>query len=64
VFGRFSIDGTVDLAVVIRSIVISPDSASIGAGGGITALSVAEEEYDETMLKARNMLWALGVVSR
>lgn len=63
VFGLFSIDGTVDLAVVIRSIVISPDSASIGAGGGITALSVAEEEYDETMLKARNMLWALGVAS-
>jgi anthranilate/para-aminobenzoate synthase component I len=61
VFGRFSLDGTVDLAVVIRSIVVTPTAATFGAGGGITALSVAEEEYAETMLKAQSMLWALGV---
>jgi anthranilate/para-aminobenzoate synthase component I len=60
VFGRFSLDGTVDLAVVIRSIVVTPTAATFGAGGGITALSVPEEEYDETMLKAQSMLWALG----
>lgn len=63
VFGRFSLDGTVDLAVVIRSIVVTPAAATLGAGGGITALSVPEEEYDETMLKARSMLWALGAGS-
>ncbi|MCS5713460.1 chorismate-binding protein [Herbiconiux sp. CPCC 205716] len=36
--------------------------ATIGVGGGVTALSVPEEEYDEVELKAAALLEALGAV--
>jgi para-aminobenzoate synthetase component 1 len=62
-FGRLSVDGGVDLAMVIRSIVIGPGGASIGTGGGITALSVAAEEIEETRVKARALLAVLGAAS-
>ena len=59
-WGRLSVDGSVDLAVVIRSIAIGPDGMRIGSGGGITALSDPAEEWDEVVLKARPMLLAIG----
>ncbi|GGE87416.1 anthranilate synthase component I family protein [Mycetocola zhadangensis] len=63
-FGYFGADGAVDLAMVIRSILIDDKGASLGTGGGITALSVVEEEIDETRLKAAALLDALGVANR
>ncbi|WP_394552117.1 anthranilate synthase component I family protein [Agromyces sp. MMS24-JH15] len=60
-FGRLGVDGTADLAMVIRSIVLTPEGASIGTGGGITALSVPDEEVEETRVKARALLAVLGV---
>ncbi len=60
-FGYLGLDGSVDLAMVIRSIVVGPERASIGAGGGITALSVPEEELDEVAVKARALIAALGL---
>ncbi|WP_426521119.1 anthranilate synthase component I family protein [Diaminobutyricibacter sp. McL0618] len=60
-FGYFGLDGSVDLAMVIRSIVVEPERASIGAGGGITALSVPEEELDEVAVKASALIAALGL---
>ncbi|HEY1531921.1 MAG TPA: chorismate-binding protein [Galbitalea sp.] len=60
-FGFFALDGRVDLAMVIRSIVVGPRGASIGAGGGITALSDPDEELAEVKLKAAALLRALGV---
>jgi para-aminobenzoate synthetase component 1 len=59
-FGYFGLDGRVELAMVIRSIVIDPLGATVGAGGGITALSVPEEELAEVQLKARALLRVLG----
>lgn len=59
-FGYFGLDGAVDLAIVIRSIVLGPGGASIGTGGGITALSDAAEEIEETRIKAAALLAALG----
>src|SRR5690606_11029463 len=59
-FGYVSLDGRVDLAMVIRSIVIDADGASIGAGGGITALSIPDEELAEAKLKAAALLAVLG----
>ncbi len=59
-FGYFGLDGRIDLAMVIRSIVIDADRASVGAGGGITALSVPEEELAEAKLKAAALLAVLG----
>jgi len=58
-FGFFGYDGQADLAMVIRSIVMDADGASVGAGGGITALSIPDEEYAEMRLKARAPLAAL-----
>jgi len=62
-FGYLGVDGTADLAMVIRSIVLTPAGASIGTGGGITALSIAEEEIEETRVKARALLAVLGAAS-
>jgi len=59
-FGYLGLDGAVDLAMTIRSIVIDPRGAQIGTGGGITALSEVDEEVEETRLKARALLAALG----
>ena len=63
-FGYLGDDGTVDLAMVIRSIVLGPAGASIGTGGGITALSVAEEEIEETRIKAAALIDALATSAR
>ena len=59
-FGYFAADGTVDLAMVIRSIILDPAGATVGSGGGITALSVPEEELDEVKLKAAALLAVLS----
>jgi para-aminobenzoate synthetase component 1 len=61
VFGYFGFDGRADLAMTIRSIVLDATSARIGAGGGITALSVPAEEWAEVQLKVAAPLRALGV---
>lgn len=62
-FGRLGLDGSADLAMVIRSIVLTPEGASIGTGGGITALSDPDEEIEETRVKARALLAVLGAAS-
>ncbi|TFB51986.1 anthranilate synthase component I family protein [Cryobacterium tagatosivorans] len=62
-FGYFGLDGAVDLAMVIRSIVLDGDGASIGTGGGITALSVPASEIEETRIKAAALLGALGAAA-
>ncbi|NQX33373.1 anthranilate synthase component I family protein [Herbiconiux sp. VKM Ac-2851] len=66
-FGWIGRDGSADLAMTIRSIVLDapvagslPSRATIGVGGGVTALSLPEEEYDEVLLKAAALLDALG----
>ncbi|MGB3375770.1 MAG: anthranilate synthase component I family protein [Microbacterium sp.] len=59
-FGHIGLDGRVDLAMVIRSIVVARDGAYVGAGGGITWLSRAEAEVAEVATKARAPLAALG----
>jgi anthranilate synthase component 1 len=59
-FGYLGADGTADLAMVIRSIVIEGSRATVGAGGGITALSEPVAEVAEMRLKAAALLRALG----
>jgi len=60
-FGLIRADGSADLAMVIRSIVVEGSIATVGAGGGITALSRPRAEVDEVHLKAAPLLAALGV---
>lgn len=59
-FGWVGSDGRADLAMVIRSVVVHPGGAYVGAGGGITWGSDADAEVDEVALKARAPLAALG----
>ena len=63
-FGWFGFDGACDLAMVIRSIVLDPSGASIGTGGGITALSDPAAELDEIRVKAAPLLSVLGASAR
>ncbi len=58
--GYFSLDGSVDLSIVIRTIVLRPDGATIGAGGAIVMQSDPEEEFDEILLKARAPMAAIA----
>lgn len=59
-FGYLGADGSADLAMVIRSILLEGRTATIGAGGGVTALSDPAEETAEMHLKAAALLRALG----
>jgi para-aminobenzoate synthetase len=60
--GVLGADGSVDLSVIIRTAVCTPDGVTIGTGGAIVWDSVPEEEYAETMLKARVLLEAYAAV--
>ncbi len=51
--GYFGLDGTTDLSIVIRTIVMRPGRTTIGAGGAIVMQSDPEDEFDEILLKAR-----------
>ncbi|GAA1912808.1 hypothetical protein GCM10009775_01720 [Microbacterium aoyamense] len=59
-FGWVGDDGALDLAMVIRSVVVHPSGAYVGAGGGITWRSDAAAEVAEVGVKARGPLAALG----
>lgn len=59
-FGHIDLDGNVDLAMVIRSIVLDGRTAVVGAGGGITWLSEPDEEAAEVATKASAPLSAVG----
>lgn len=57
--GWFSLSGAVDLNIVIRTLVAARDGASFGVGGAIVALSDADDEFEETVVKSRSMITAL-----
>src|SRR5699024_8857586 len=58
--GYFSLNGAVDLSVVIRTLVVRGETLRYGVGGAIVALSDSDEEYDETVVKAAPLLRLLG----
>ncbi|GAA2993825.1 anthranilate synthase component 1 [Microbacterium terrae] len=61
-FGWVGDGGALDLAMVIRSAVVGPQSAHVGAGGGITWHSDPGAEVAEVGVKARGPLAALGAM--
>jgi para-aminobenzoate synthetase len=63
--GWFGLDGTVDLSIVIRTIVIRSGpggdvKTTIGAGGAIVMQSDPAEEFEEILLKARAPMAAIA----
>jgi para-aminobenzoate synthetase component 1 len=59
--GWFGYDGDLALNLLIRTAVTEGDRLSFHVGGGIVADSSPEEEWEETLVKARALLRALGV---
>jgi para-aminobenzoate synthetase component 1 len=59
-FGWIAPDGGCDLAVVIRTAVVTGGRAYLHVGGAIVADSDARSEYEESLLKARTVARALG----
>ncbi|MEK7242301.1 MAG: aminodeoxychorismate synthase component I, partial [Planctomycetota bacterium] len=57
--GYIGLDGSMDLAIAIRTFLIKGHSASFQAGGGIVADSRPEEEYQETLFKSRALVESL-----
>ncbi|WP_298833212.1 isochorismate synthase MenF [uncultured Planococcus sp.] len=58
--GWIDAKGDGEFAVAIRSALLDGEKAYLYAGGGIVADSTPESEYDETWVKFRPMLRALG----
>ncbi len=57
--GYIGFDGTLDLNIAIRTIVKKEENIYFQVGGGITWDSNPEEEYEETLHKARSMMKAV-----
>ena len=58
--GYFGADGSTDLNIVIRTIVMRPGRTTIGAGGAIVMQSDPQDEFDEILLKARAPMAAIA----
>jgi para-aminobenzoate synthetase len=58
--GYFGADGSTDLNIVIRTIVMRPGRTTIGAGGAIVMQSDPVDEFDEILLKARAPMAAIS----
>jgi para-aminobenzoate synthetase component 1 len=58
--GYFGLDGSMDLSILIRTIIAGRGWWQIPVGGGIVAQSDPQLEYDETWHKAEGMLRAIG----
>ncbi len=58
--GYLNHDGSMDLNILIRTLVKQGQHISLRAGAGIVADSIPERELEETRAKARGLLRALG----
>jgi para-aminobenzoate synthetase len=59
--GYFSLTGSADLSVVIRTIIMTGNEVSFGTGGAITTLSDANAEFQETAVKMTPLLNLFGI---
>jgi anthranilate synthase component 1 len=59
--GYFDFSGNMDTCIAIRTMVATNDTVFIQAGAGIVADSIAENEYQETVNKAKALVEALSV---
>ena len=61
--GALGFDRAMALNIAIRTVVIEGGTLELRAGGGITMLSDADTEYEETLTKARRIFDAFAPVS-
>ncbi|GJD10725.1 Para-aminobenzoate synthase [Galdieria sulphuraria] len=59
--GYLSLNGAINLNVVIRTMVITQKRVTIGTGGAITSRSIETEEYQEILLKASALLTSISL---
>jgi para-aminobenzoate synthetase component 1 len=62
--GYLSMDGHAEFSVAIRTMIVKDGIVHLPVGGGVVADSAPAAEYEETLVKARAMLAALGVPER
>ena len=68
VYGSIDINGALNTAITIRTMIVTPTNdekyiVSVQAGAGIVADSTPENEYQETINKAKGILNALSCLS-
>jgi para-aminobenzoate synthetase component 1 len=61
--GYLARDGTVEMCMAIRTMIVKRGLVHIPVGGGIVADSNPAAEYEETLVKARAMFAAVGIES-
>lgn len=62
--GYFSYDGSMDMCITIRALLMKGDTVYIQAGAGIVADSEPDKEYHETLNKARALSAAIQYAER
>ena len=60
--GYLAADGSMEFNIAIRTMIVKDGLVHIPVGGGIVADSKPEDEYEETLVKAKAMFDALGLV--
>ncbi len=61
--GYIDFGGTMDTCIALRTIVVSKGKAYVQSGAGIVADSKPENEFEETVNKAKGMLVAIAMTS-
>ncbi len=62
--GYFDFNGNMDTCIALRTVVIHDGHAYVQAGAGIVADSVPENEWNETLNKARGILKAIELAEK
>lgn len=61
--GYIDFSGNMDTCIALRTMIFCDGKAIVQAGGGIVADSVPENEYQETLNKAKALLKALEIAA-
>jgi len=62
--GYLDFAGNMDTCIALRTVVIQDGTAYVQAGAGIVADSIPEQEYQETLNKARGLLQAIEITQQ